>query len=358
MRTKEEEYRGRFNKLVKDYLKGEPPTGKRLAAALKQKAIDGCSKSYWYGLKTAVTWCQEQAGFTESADRVKAVEYPLSKDEEPEKRKFCNKVSKKDYERLLKAADPRKEGEGSVRHTHDEWALYGAIWIARATGMRHDEIHNATIDEQGNIWIAGGKKSTKLGRGADRVIHLSDEFRTSSMIANLRGALAAVQSVSTGTLQSRMDRLTNKVFKNRSKENRPSFKSFRHQLGSELKEMVRLKQIGEKEAAYMLGHQSVDSMNRYGDRRLSGGLGLMVEPGALGIEPNVSNIRTPSADLMNEVEMMPPAQKMEIAENNGNIFAEARNNLTEKKADKSNEKTRSASQNRNLGASDGVDLGM
>lgn len=313
-------YERLFEKLVDDYVGDAPPTARRLSRALKAKSEEGMSKDYYYRLKSACKAVLEHRGYPDEAAKLQDIAKWSDKAQEAKhNRKVCKRISDDDYRKLLQAARPVNEAEA----TQEDWALYSSIMVSRVTGMRPEEIYNAKMDASGNIFIEGAKKSEKLKRGADRIIHVKTDNPES--IDLLQRALASAQSKPKGVIQSAMNRLSNKVFPRRKLK--PSLKTFRHQLGSELKAMIKAGEIDQKVAANMLGHQSADSMDKYGNIKMSGGLGVLVESGlkGIGIDHNeVGQVRTPSADLQAAIDDLTPAQKME----SDNVYATARESIT------------------------------
>ena len=291
----EREYERIYNQLIKDYVGDEPPTARRLSRALKAKAEDGMSKGYFYRLKSACIHMQKKAGYPDQAEKLSGLA-TWPKGAEPLKKGFARKVSDTDYQKLMYSAKEDAE-------------VKAAIFIAKHTGMRPDEMYRAVMDGNGNIAIDGAKKSEELKRGADRFISLKDE----SLIDEMRKSLNTLRNKDKGVIQSRIDRLTRKVFPKR--KHPPTLKTFRHQLGSELKALIRSGDITAKEAAYVLGHQSADSMLKYGNIRCSG-------QSAVSIKANgdYSQVREPSAEFNAVVNSMTDAQKSESS----NVYATAR----------------------------------
>lgn len=277
--------KARYDKLVRKHI-GNPDdvTPQKLANALVAEAREGVSKSSWYGLKSAVKAVQASQGYDKAVEKMDKVKWP--KDGINKKSQYCKKVPKDDYLKLMKAA------KGDV-------LVQSALVLAKFTGMRPEEMHNCAFDEATNtINVIGAKKSDVLQRGADRLIKVDDD------IAQYVGvAIGNLKSTTKEVISHRMKRLTKKTFPRRKSP--PTLKSFRHQMGSDLKLLVKQGKMEVKEAAYILGHQSADSMNKYGDvRSASDGL-------KISIDGDPANIRTPSADLEDAIDRCTPAELMD-----------------------------------------------
>jgi len=292
-RTRQE---GAYKALIEEYVDGAP-TARKLARALKAKAEAGCKKSTWNTLKSICVRMQREAGYPAEADKLKQIaSWP--NDIQNTKRPFAKKISQSDVRKLLKAASEKlSTGTKGQKAVKGDKALITAIHLLNLTGMRIDELQNCRFD--GNVLkVVGGKKSEKLQRGADRDLRLNI---SEGDIRALSEGLELIREIGTPALKQRFNRLSEATFPKRNCP--PCTKTFRHQKGSDLKAAIKRGDISKAKAAYFLGHQSADSMNKYGDSR-SGGGGL--DP-RISVDSDASNVRDPSAEMESE---MTPSDRM------------------------------------------------
>ena len=336
--TTQKKYRQRYNSFLKRHgLDAESITPKALQDALLADAKSGTtSVNSWNGLKTCVRAMQKLDGHTEADERLKGLEWPKRavRDEEgeivrdengkavlekypPSKMPMAKRVLEKDCKKLLDAAK-------------DDKPVKAAILIAKHTGMRPEEMHNAMVDvTAGVLFIKGAKKSEELGRGADRYLKLD-----LSIAKGIHNALRTIQSDKKENIANRVSRLSAKTFPRRvgSKKNPPpTLKSFRHQMGSDLKLKVRQGELTKKEAAYILGHQSTESIDRYGNIKTAGLGGLSPPAIPEMAKDGVEAVREPDLEMRQAVESMTPADKMEMAESGKGAFETARKKITPEK---------------------------
>lgn len=140
-----------------------------------------------------------------------------------------------------------------------------------------------TITVEGNrVSIIGGKKSAPLHRGADRTLIITSRKR----LALVEWAARKMQDCPRTNTAIR-DRFRNecRALWPRRKY-RPTLKSFRHQMGSSLKASGE----SAETIAYVMGHQSTDSIDVYGDRRAGKTEKLHVRPAH---DADLSKIRRP-----------------------------------------------------------------
>lgn len=168
---------------------------------------------------------------------------------------------------------PKKPAPRRVKHFSDEDFLKitnhlnkngffdecVAVIISYYCGARPCELKSISV--YGNeIHITGAKKSHDGKRGLDRRLLIEDEI-----ILQIVSFSSRIISESTRTISAIRDRLrkeAEKVWPNR--KYLPTLYSIRHQFGS------NLKASGIKDSrhlAYLMGHQSTRSIERYGDSR-------------------------------------------------------------------------------------------
>lgn len=228
-------------------LDGQPPTPKRLADALKAAAAD-YRPAYFRRLRNALEFDQHDRGFAEAAIRVAAVKNPVtapgSTTKTKPKRAAVKRVTDADEQRLFKHLIAKKDKD-----------TYYAVRLIAATGARPAELKNMVI--QGDqVTILGAKKSHNSQRGADRVIVLAPGQKT--LIAN---AIAHMQNVDLSRVKDRLRAAGQALWPQRKAL--PSMYSWRHQMGSDLKASG----LSRVEVAYLMGHQSTESVDRYGNAR-------------------------------------------------------------------------------------------
>ena len=155
---------------------------------------------------------------------------------------------------------PFEDFKALYKHLHaggnlDEAAsLVLAYWI----GVRPCEMR--TISVSGNqVKIIGGKKSAELHRGADRTLVI-DKPKILKLIEWAAHRMSKCPRTNTA-IRDRFRREARALWSRRKQV--PTLKSFRHQIGS------ILKASGEspEAMAYIMGHQSTESISVYGDGR-------------------------------------------------------------------------------------------
>ncbi|MNJ30660.1 hypothetical protein D3C77_252670 [compost metagenome] len=112
------------------------------------------------------------------------------------------------------------------------------------------------VIEGDRVTILGAKKSHSGQRGADRIIVLAPGQNT--LIAN---AIAHMQNVDLSKVKDRLRAAGQALWPQRKAL--PSMYSWRHQMGSDLKASG----LSRVEVAYIMGHQSTESVDRYGNAR-------------------------------------------------------------------------------------------
>jgi integrase len=256
-------YKGLANHFYGSKLGGRSPTPKLIADAL-QGASDEYRPGYWRKLRNALMYDQIEKGYFEAALRIKKTKNPLTIKPRgtgtiKSKQKRCKSINDKDLEKLYSAALSKPDFE-----------LASALAISMYTGCRPAEmagIRRVGIDQ---VFIQGAKKS-KGTRGLDRTITLSEkECETvEAAAATLYHAESGISSTM-HKVQSRLDRLTKKLWPKR--KIKPTLYTLRHQLGSDLKagfidEDGKRHTMSRVEIAYVMGHQSTESIEIYGNRR-------------------------------------------------------------------------------------------
>jgi integrase len=240
-------YRGLAEHFYATRLGGQPPTPKRLADALKACAGE-YRPAYFRRLRNAIEFDQSDKGFGDAALRVAAVKNPVTAegstaDIKP-KRAAVKRVTDADETQLLKHLIQNKDKD-----------TYYAVKLIAATGARPAELKNMVIDGD-RVTILGAKKSHDGKRGADRVIVLAPGH--GKIIAN---AIAHMPNADLGKVKDRLRAAGKALWPQRKAL--PSMYSWRHQMGSDLKASG----LSRVEVAYIMGHQSTESVDRYGNAK-------------------------------------------------------------------------------------------
>lgn len=262
------EYRRLAAHFYEKRLGGEPPSPKRITDALKASASE-YRPAYWRRLRNALELDQREKGYQDAAERIKGTINPMTTDAHgpldkglrgavPPKQRRAKSISKEDHAKLWKAA----------KALDDRDETCAAILLAERLGVRPAEMPRLKVDqERGVVRVTGAKRTGD--RGADRELTLPDDPRVRKNMAVSAQKLARVGPEGVRRIQSRLDRLSRKLWPRR--QARPSLYTFRHQMGAELKSM----KLDRRAIAYIMGHQSTQSVEVYGDRRKSrGGIGI------------------------------------------------------------------------------------
>lgn len=251
-------------------LAGEPPSPKRLADALKACAQE-YRPDYWRRLRNAVEFDQREKGFKAAAERVASTRNPTTTDNKGKplpaserrvkpRRRAIRSISLIDQQKLAEAVQEAGDRE-----------MMAALQVAHHLGCRPAEMPCVEDHGDGRFTVHGVKKTGN--RGADRTLVADESLRSS-----LGQAVELLKGANVGAIQDRLARLTERLWPRRKA--RPTLKSFRHQMGANLKASG----LDREAIAYTMGHQSTESVERYGDPRAAKGSGgLRVQPDAEGL---------------------------------------------------------------------------
>lgn len=253
---------------------GEPfkLTPKGIEDALKSKA-EAFSPEYWRRLRNALAFDQADQGYPTSGERINNTKNPLTGKNVPvmvkqlikKKQRRVKSVKPEDLEQLVEA----------INEKGDEPCM-AAMLIAKYLGCRPNEMMGVQVLENNQVFVPGSKKTAD--RGLDRTMVVSDEAHQE--IAWAIRILKEEVPGKSGTMhkiQSRLTRLTKTLWPRRKFT--ANLYSFRHQLGSDLK----ASSMSRIEVAYIMGHQSTESVDAYGDKRRGSG-GRQIAPGATNDE--------------------------------------------------------------------------
>lgn len=217
--------------------------------------IRGALATYWWSI-----------GNTSGAQVVRQTKNPDAHVKKS-KQDRCKNVTHEEFEAMLRTS-----------YRLRNWLAASTLYIARYFGCRPSEMSDILLVDEQKFLIIGSKK--RGDRGIDRTIYIEDPEIAKSMEV----AIEAVRDVPTRTLQLAIEYVSEKTFPKRKA--RPTIYSYRHTLGSTLKGAG----IDRVFVAYLMGHQSTESVEVYGDRRSGKGSALFILPG-VEVEEILSLIR-------------------------------------------------------------------
>lgn len=284
-------YRRRAKNFYNMYSISEPFSDvDQIIFALIRCAPLTASYDSWRDLRCAVVCDQIAEGRTEIGTIISAVECPrVIKSFRPLGQRRMKKISPETIELLVEKARERRD-----------WPLVAALILGRELGCRPAEMHGIEIRDDGTVFIPGAKKTDDGKRGLDRAVTTTPEAVQSikwsiDALKNFPGRYSSKMSC----IQSRLRFMAQQIWPNRTRH--PTLYTLRHQMGSDLKRSGR----GRGEVAYLMGHQSTKSVNRYGNSRWASGINRTIEP---GVGPDEI------AELTHENHKMPPSQSQKPEE--------------------------------------------
>jgi len=202
-------------------------------------------------LKNALAFDVARRGFPAAAERILRTENPTTQPNSSTpvkaKRHAVKALSEKDVITLL-------DHIGARRY----YDVCAAVTLAWLLGVRPSEMHSIQVVGE-EFYITGAKKDDRGTRGADRILKLpcQEDFKLAA------GAVYVYQNThrSPAAIRDTLREQCRQLWPRRKVQ--PTLKSLRHQMGSNLKASG----IPPKLMAYIMGHQSTRSIERYGDRR-------------------------------------------------------------------------------------------
>lgn len=259
-------------------LDGQPPTPKRLRDALKAASVE-YRPAYWRKLRNAIMYSQIERGHYDTAASVKEVYNAVTSPRTGVDRKMRESVGGKPgkpQKRLKKVPDADLGKVIQEANRRNDVEVSSALMIAKITGARPAEMLEIECLDDGTIFVKGAKKTEKGDRGLDRYLEVTNNewLRVSAAVAVLKAAEPGKAGVM-HKVQDRLNTTTKALWPRR--KTRPTLYSFRYSMGSELKASG----LSRREVAYIMGHQSMQSVDKYGDRRSgSGKTPIKPAPGA------------------------------------------------------------------------------
>lgn len=231
-------------------------------AMLKESLNKSCPS--WQKLKTAIIYDQKERGFFKSSIKLKDLKNPEADNPNRVRSKVVKRVLKNDYDKVL-----------SLAIENDNRGLEACLKLIKSTGCRPSSVAGIKIldHEEGKVFIPAGKPNEDGTRGADAIIYVNK-----LVLARINDGIEKLSRVRGNdpveNARQVLGRYTKKLFPRRKKNF--TFKSLRHQKGSELKAAG----MSTREIAACLGHQSSASCSVYGDGRTkaTGGAGMRPDP--------------------------------------------------------------------------------
>lgn len=219
--------------------------------------------AYWRRLRCAIKHTLLLRGKTNAANIIGAAKNPITSNQvDPSvnskpKQKRVKKVTQDEHLRLLRHFRKRCDGP-----------LMGAIQIAWLLGCRPAEMPHIQLQKNGRVFIPSAKKTADGIRGKDRTVRLNEYSYNLLKHALVLLKLELKSSEDNGSvgihrLQRRLQTATHAIWPKR--KHQISLYSYRHQMGSDLK----ASKMSPETIALIMGHQSVRSIDKYGDRRFS-----------------------------------------------------------------------------------------
>lgn len=171
-----------------------------------------------------------------------------------------------------RVCNPKKEDEKKLfSHLNSardpDFEVISAIQLAMILGVRPAEMPSLKL--QGDTVSVDGVKKRE-DRGLDRKIKIIDR----NALNIVKESIFALAGKKMKPIQERLRRHTIRIWPKR--KHRLSLYSWRHQMGSKLKASG----MDRVEIAYIMGHRSTESVNRYGNKSANvGGFPLSIEAG-------------------------------------------------------------------------------
>ncbi len=208
--------------------------------------------AYWRRLRGALAHHQRTLGYDDAATRILALHNPVTA-------KGSTLSVKQKQTRVKSIAAEDETGLIDYFNVRNDKCMVAAIKLFKLTGIRPTELAGVTVDSN-RLTVIGAKKSHHGTRGADRVLQLDGiTALTLYMLVTL------AQKVNVGCLQDKLRAAGKNLWPKR--KHLPTFYSWRHQMGSELKASG----MGRLQIAYLMGHQATASIDRYGNRKSAKG---------------------------------------------------------------------------------------
>lgn len=260
-------YQSEINKalVAKRFFRIHHPAGKPSLKTIQKTLLELSHhfvKDAWRIQRNAIAFMFENSEQYENAQVIRRMRNPmtLTKNRHLQKkgRGDCKRVLESEHQKIIDYILNRKE---------PNLALLAVLNIVRDTGVRPCEVDKIMFNDYDNsIFIVSAKKTEDGQRGLDRTLIFSPEKYQSLLDAHQswhhhKIDTAEYKTIPIKLMQDQLATVTKAVFPRR--KSRITMKSYRHQLGSNLKASGWSRQ----ETAAAMGHQSVNSLSCYGNIR-------------------------------------------------------------------------------------------
>lgn len=259
------------NYFYKHHMGGAAVSVASIRDVLVKKAVD-FRPDYFRVLKNALFFDLESRGHSKAASQIKEIVNPVTA-------KGSTLIKKPKLARVKKFSDDELAHFATHLVSSGCYEEFAAISLIRHTGARPAELHKMQI-EGSVLFIEGAKKTDDALRGADRVLTITDPSVNTVINDCIRILQASDRSID--AIRHRLRIEAREVWPRRKVL--PSMYSVRHQVGAHLK----ASSLDPKLVAYIMGHQSTNSMRRYGDKRQGSTAMLKLEPAK---EADLSKVR-------------------------------------------------------------------
>jgi len=251
----------------------DDPTSAQICAALLASAHEYQPNSF-STLKSALKNDQLTRGNRETVKAIDQVVNPVTAPD--------SKLARKPKPGKARAV-PHTDFKALYKHLHEKRFIDEAasLILANCLGARPCEMRTITVVDD-HVHIIGGKKSAPLHRGADRTLVI-DNPKVLHLVKQAASWMSNCPRTNTA-IRDRLRKECRALWPRRKQH--PTLKSFRHQVGS------TLKASGEsaEAIAYIMGHQSTDSVSIYGNRRSGLGRKLHI---SIADDVDLSEVRKP-----------------------------------------------------------------
>jgi integrase len=235
----------------------------KINEAFSNLAVNASPK-YWYRKRRALVVRLEANGMNAIADHVSRIKYPINKKEMPgtyfqalcHRRQQVKKISRQEHMMLFEYCQRKKD-----------FVLQSALLMAWLLGCcRPIELTTLKILSNNQIKIKGAKKTKDGQRGLDRVLQVDEHVpllveKWLELFDFERNKKDCAPDRAMRRIQRRLENATKALWPER--ENQITFYTYRHQFGADIKGF----DTNRIDAAAMMGHQSVDSLDAYGNAR-------------------------------------------------------------------------------------------
>ena len=242
------------------------PTEKNIKQALLDCACD-YRPGYWARLRLGLVTQQREQGYSKTAQAISKLVNPVTAVDAPDNLKAQKQNRQKRRKHVTKDEHVLLTDYIKNKSKKDP-CLLAAINLVRILGCRPCEMFQLSFRGDNQVFIYGAKKIDNGLRGLDRTIVLSEQdYKTASKARFVLHHFCESTPVMANTLQKRLQHRLATATKHLwpKRRHQITLYSYRHQMGSDLKASGK----SREEVAAIMGHQSVDSVDVYGNRQRS-----------------------------------------------------------------------------------------